>query len=518
MNRRTRDIFLGFLFAVLGTGIGLGVVSASDEAASPEVEALHQAGMELQRGKHTDAALVKYQEALKLAPDHVPTLYEIGWSWYVLGRWDEVVATWERVLELEPDHEDAARYLPEARTNLRLSQADPSELSGVGPDDVAPRQGETLRLALGGDTMMGSPLSRSGLPRDGGAGLFDAYRELMNAADITFLNLEGVLLDSGRSSKCSDDSKACYAFRTPVSYVQHLVDAGVDVVSIANNHANDFGESGRSTTRETLTGAGVEWTGVIGHRAVIEHDGTRVGFLGFSTSPGQNDLRRTDAARVLVAELASEVDLVVVSFHGGAEGTRAEHVPGAPETYYGEDRGDVRAFAHAVVDAGADLVVGHGPHVLRGVELYRERLVLYSLGNFVTYGGFGLHGPLGLTVLALVDLHPDGRFAGGRLVPGRQVPPGAPRLDPEAEAIARVRALSEEDFGSSAATISADGTIAGLPASLPSGTPDEGEASPAEAPAGEGSEEEGAEAPDETPDETPAAEGSEDDSAEGASP
>jgi len=489
MNQSTRGLLLlALFFVMLGTGIGLNVASAGDEATSPEVEALYLAGMELQRGKNTETALAKYQEALKLAPSHVPTLYEIGWSWYVLGRWDEVVATWERVLELQPEHEDAAQYLPEARTNLRLSETDPSELSSEGPDDVAPKQGETLRLALGGDTMMGSPLSRAGLPRDGGAALFDAYRDLMSSADITFLNLEGVLLDSGRSSKCGESSKACYAFRTPVSYVQHLVDAGVDVVSIANNHANDFGESGRRTTRETLTGAGVEWAGVIGHKAVIEHDGTRVGFLGFSTSPGQNNLRRTDAAKILVSELASEVDLVVVSFHGGAEGSKAEHVPGATETFYGEDRGDVRAFAHAVVDAGADLVVGHGPHVLRGIELYRERLVLYSLGNFVTYGGFSLRGPLGITVLALVDLHPDGRFAGGRLVPGRQVPPGAPRLDPDAEAVIRVRALSEEDFGSSAATISGDGTIAGLPPIPPPVESSEHEEAPAEAPSTKGSE------------------------------
>ena len=482
-RRKLRDLLLTLTFVALGVAAGAGVVCATDEGApdcsevqeeggepeaaeqgpeAAEAERLHQQGFELQRSKRTEEALAKYLAALELEPDHVPTLYEIGWTYWVLERWADCVASWERVLELEPGHADAARELPGARTNLRLATMDPADLAATGPAAVPPKEGPTLRFALGGDTMIGSPLSRSGLPKDGGVTLLHAYREQMVAADVTFVNLEGVLLDSGHSSKCNDDSTACYAFRTPTAYVANLVDAGVDVVSVANNHANDFGSTGRETTWATLEEAGVAYSGPLGHETILERGELKVGVLAFSTSPGQNDLRRTGAAKVLVSELAAKVDLVVVSFHGGAEGSRAQHVRGVKETFYGEDRGDVKAFAHAVVDAGADLVVGHGPHVLRGLEVYRDRLVLYSLGNFCTYGGFGLSGPLGVTMLAVVDLHPDGRFAGGSLLPGRQVPPGGPKVDPDAEAIRLVRALSAEDFGDAAPVIGDDGTMPGV--------------------------------------------------------
>jgi poly-gamma-glutamate capsule biosynthesis protein CapA/YwtB (metallophosphatase superfamily) len=484
-RRKLRDLVLTLTFIALGVSAGAGVVCATDEGApapvdpavsdeaaeerepapqpvGQEADRLFQEGFELQTAGKSEEALAKYLAALEVDPDHVKALWEIGWSYWKLERWADCVAVWRRVLELQPDHAEAPQWLPQAETNLRLESIDPADLADLGPDAVPPKEGPTLRFALGGDTMMGSPLSRSGLPKDGGVTLFDAYREQMIAADVAFVNLEGVLLDSGRSYKCKDDSGSCYAFRSPTGYVSNLVEAGVDVVSVANNHANDFGSTGRETTFATLDEAGVAYSGPLGHETILERDGTTIGLLAFSTSPGQNDLRRTSAATVLVSELASKVDLVVVSFHGGAEGSSAQHVRGTKETFYGEDRGDVKAFAHAVVDAGADLVVGHGPHVLRGVELYRERLVLYSLGNFCTYGGFGLKGALGVTMLAVVDLHPDGRLAGGRLLPGRQVPPGGPRLDPDGEAIKLVKVLSEQDFGATAAVVADDGTIEGV--------------------------------------------------------
>jgi hypothetical protein len=463
--RSTPHWLLWTFSLLLGVCLSVPIVHSTAVAADPAVESAYTAAFELQRANRTDAALAKYQEALRLDPNHLPSLYEIGWSWYVLSRWEEVVATWERVLEVKPDHADAARYLPEARANLELVQKarQLKDAPETGPDSVAPKAGPSIRFALGGDTMMGSTLTRSGLPKDGGVTLFAAYAEAMKAADIAFLNLEGTLLDSGASYKCKDPDSPCYAFRSPQGYAQNLADAGIDVVSTANNHHNDFGEAGRASTKAALDKVGIPYSGPIGHETILDVVGTKIGFLAFSTSPGQNDLRKIDLAKVAVGELATKTDLVVVSFHGGSEGSSSQHVLGEVETFHGENRGDVRAFAHAVVDAGADLVVGHGPHVLRGMEIYRDRLVAYSLGNFVTYGGFNLRGPLGLTGLLVADLHPDGRFAGGQFLAGKQVPPGAPILDPAGEAVAIVRALSQGDFPKSAVQIADDGTITGLP-------------------------------------------------------
>lgn len=152
-------------------------------------------------------------------------------------------------------------------------------------------------------------------------------------------------------------------------------------------------------------------------------------------------------------------DLVVVSFHGGAEGTGAQRVPDRTELFYGEARGNLRQFARTVIDAGADLVLGHGPHVMRGLEIYKDRLIAYSLGNFCTYGWFQLAAETALTMVLEVKLAPDGRFISGKIHSGRQDGRGGPVPDPTGEGLRVVRSLSELDFGNSAPKIADDGTI-----------------------------------------------------------
>lgn len=299
------------------------------------------------------------------------------------------------------------------------------------------------------------------LPPDDGRTILAEVAPILRAADVAFGNLEGPLLDGGASGKCAGSRPGrCYAFRSPVRYGAHLAAAGFDVMSVANNHAGDFGEEGRASTREALHANGILPTGADGEIARLDVRGMRVAVVAFSTSPGTNDLRDLEAASRLVERASAEADLVVVSFHGGAEGAAYQRVPGGRETFLGEDRGDLRAFARAVVAAGADLVLGHGPHVVRGMEVVGGRLVAYSLGNFATYGGFNLSGPNGLSLVLEATLAPDGAFLGGRIHAARQERPGGPRLDPSGEVIGVVRRLSEEDFGASAVRVADDGTLA----------------------------------------------------------
>jgi len=127
--------------------------------------------------------------------------------------------------------------------------------------------------------------------------------------------------------------------------------------------------------------------------------------------------------------------------------------------------GDHEAVAIALIEAGADAVVGHGPHVLRGVEFYRSRPIVYSLGNFLTYRGFNLSGPLGITGVLQLELAGDGAYRHGRLVPMVQVPRGGPVEDPTGAALLLIRDLSREDFGPTAAAIGPEGEI--LPPPVP---------------------------------------------------
>ena len=316
-----------------------------------------------------------------------------------------------------------------------------------------------LRILAVGDIMMGSDYpSTETLPPDDGATLFTSVSTLLNGGDLTFGNLEGPLLDGGKTTKCVDP-KNCYAFRTPARYGRHLRSAGFDVLSIANNHALDFGEDGRRSTTAVLDSLGIGHSGPVGDVYRTEIKGRTIALIAFGYDDDSHNLLHTERAASLVRELAGRHDIVIVSFHGGAEGAKHQHVPDRMEVIFGEERGHLRKFTHAMIDAGADLILGHGPHVVRGLEIYRDRLIAYSLGNFVTYAQFNLNGPNGLACILEASLFPDGRFSGGRIHPTRQERPGGAQTDPAGAIIPVVRGLSAEDFPGRAAMVLDDGRI-----------------------------------------------------------
>jgi poly-gamma-glutamate capsule biosynthesis protein CapA/YwtB (metallophosphatase superfamily) len=272
-------------------------------------------------------------------------------------------------------------------------------------------------------------------------------------------NLEGTL-STGGVSKCGPaPSPVCFAFQAPPGNAAGLADAGFDVLNVANNHAYDFGADGQAQTLAALDAAGLAATGTPGAVTVRRAGGRTVAFVGFATYPWAPSLADPAAVHDLVGTAAARADHVVVLFHGGAEGTDRTHVPPGPEAYLGEDRGDLRAFARAAIDAGADAVLGSGPHVLRGMEVYRDRLIAYSLGNFAGVRNFATSGTLALSAILELELDRRGRFAGGRLRPVRLDAGGRPDPDPAGEAVALVRDLSLADFGARAPRISAGGRL-----------------------------------------------------------
>jgi len=328
---------------------------------------------------------------------------------------------------------------------------------------ATPAQNAPITIAAVGDIMMASTYpNESRMPPNDGADLLTDVTPILSAADIAFGNLEGPLADSGVSTKCTPKMTRCFAFRVPTRYAKHLKAAGFDVLSLANNHAGDFGDAGRASTRRALDDQGIKHAGSDKSTyaiTVVETKGKRVAFVAFAhnaIAPNVNDLAN---ARRLISEANKRADVVVVSFHGGAEGTDAQNVPARTEIFAGESRGNLPLFARTVIDAGADLVLGHGPHVLRGMEIYKERLIAYSLGNFCTYGWFQLVAETALTTILEVKLDSGGRFLGGKLHAGRQEGRGRPVLDQSGEATRVIRGLSTADFGAAAPRIAADGTI-----------------------------------------------------------
>lgn len=309
--------------------------------------------------------------------------------------------------------------------------------------------------------MLGSDFPEGYLPPNDGLGILDAVKPLLTDADLTFVNLEGPLCDIGETKKC-DPLKppgSCYAFRTPTRYGAYLHDAGIDVVSTANNHAVDFGEECRLETERTLDALGIAHSGRPGDLASMKVGDLKVGLVAFHSKDSAIWLNDHVTAEKLVRGLAAEHDLVIVSFHGGAEGRNALHVMDGPEMFLEENRGDLKTFTHLVIDAGADLVIGHGPHVLRAMELYKDRLIVYSLGNFATYGRFNLKENLGIAAIVEASLARDGRFLGGKILPTRQVRGGIVEPDPSGAGIELFRLLTAEDFPKTGVRIKGDGTL-----------------------------------------------------------
>jgi hypothetical protein len=308
-----------------------------------------------------------------------------------------------------------------------------------------------------GDIMMGSDYSSYNLPPNGGRDLFLNVTDTLRSADLTLGNLEGVLLEGGVCAKNPEKGRV-YAFRTPPVFAQNLAEAGFDFMNMANNHMNDFGVHGIQSTRESLERYGIEYGGPDGSISSIEIDSMSIAIACFATSPGADLIFDIRTAQEKVARLAQEYGIVIISFHGGGEGLGYLHTRDTFEYLLGQPRGNVVAFARAMVDSGADFVWGHGPHVPRAMEVYKERVIAYSLGNFCTWG-FNVSDERGYAPILKVVLDSTGVFKHGKIISVLQEPGQPLLLDSLHAAAGLIAGLSASDFPESAPTIAEDGTV-----------------------------------------------------------
>lgn len=320
---------------------------------------------------------------------------------------------------------------------------------------------DTLTVTMCGDIMMGTTYPDTLLPAHDGDLLFHDVTPVLSRADLAVGNLEGVLCNGGASTK--DTVSNAYAFRTPTSYARHLRKAGFDFLSMANNHANDFGTEGIAATELCLRQQGIKFAGLKDRTetAIIERKGLKIGLCAFGHNP--YTLKHTEpnlstVARIL-DDLRQRADIIVVSFHGGAEGQRYAHLPDSMETFYKEKRGHLRRLAHFCIDHGADIVYGHGPHVVRAVEVYKGRFIAYSLGNFCTPYGMNLKGISGHAPVIEIKTARDGRFLKGQIHSFIQQKGIGPRRDRQNSVARQIKLLSEQDIPHSQARITSRGEI-----------------------------------------------------------
>lgn len=328
---------------------------------------------------------------------------------------------------------------------------------------VAPIQHDTLCITAVGDIMLGSSYpDNSTLPPDSGRVSFERVEKYLHGNDITFGNLEGALLDTGKPAtyKMHLKSKA-YLFRMPTSCGKILKDAGFNTLSIANNHIGDFGDNGRISTMKTLDNAGINYAGLLSHPAsLFKVNGVTYGFCAFSPNNQVEPLLDLQNATQIIQKLKQQCNVLIVAFHGGGEGPGFEHVPFKMESFFGEKRGDVNKFAHNAIDAGADVILGTGPHVSRAVEIYKNRLIAYSLGNFCTYKSVSVVGVCGIAPILRIYINKKGEFLNGRIFSVKQSHEGGLQTDSLNGAAQRIRMLTMMDFPQSGLDITGDGFIA----------------------------------------------------------
>lgn len=320
-----------------------------------------------------------------------------------------------------------------------------------------------VKIAAVGDIMMGTAYPNGEhLPKFDPAKLFDPLRSYLTNADVTFGNLEGVLTDNMTQAKNCTNPSLCYFFAMPTSYGKHLKNAGFDVLSIANNHVSDFGEIGRKATQKTLKENGIRYAGLLECPTdTFTINGVKYGFCAFAPNKGTVDVKDIAAAQNIVRSLKKISDIVIVSFHAGGEGAKFQHVTRKTETCFGENRGNVYEFAHKMIDAGGDILLGHGPHVTRAIEVYKNRFITYSMGNFLTYSRINVSGVSGLAPLFHIYTTKKGEFIKAQIIPTSQLKQQPPELDSQKRVIKVIQDLTKADFPEmkSVITIGDDGWV-----------------------------------------------------------
>lgn len=320
---------------------------------------------------------------------------------------------------------------------------------------------DTVTVAAVGDIMVGTNFpDESYLPKGNGSYLWDDVGTILKNADITFGNLEGTILNEGGEQKECNNPKLCYLFRSPEFLAQNFVENGFDLMSVANNHANDFGSTGRKNTQRVLDSLGISHAGSVDQPYTISKIGhLKIGFCAFAPNRGTMSIHQYENIKAIIQHLDSLTDIVIASFHAGAEGSKHQHITREREYYYGEDRGNVYELSHMMIDNGADIVLGHGPHILRAMEVYKERIIAYSLGNFLTYGRFNLRGLAGEAPILEVNTDATGRFLNGKIHSFRQSYSLGPRNDLNLSSIKTIQRLSLEDFPENPVIIDDSGRI-----------------------------------------------------------
>lgn len=242
----------------------------------------------------------------------------------------------------------------------------------------------TVTLTAVGDVLLGYKMMEAKIKEHGVNYAFEKIASRLREADLTICNFESCISTMGAPIK-----KKQFTFRCNPRTIEALKYAGIDAVNLANNHAGDYGRDALRDTLKYLEKENMPYFGAVKRApepdrgVVLERNGVKVGFLGFTSvfpkqfwfgkkAPGLVSSWPEDGLAERIRELRKRADVVVVSFHWGNENM---FYPDINQIY----------LARFALDKGADIVIGHHPHVMEGIEIYKGKPILYSMGNFIFF-------------------------------------------------------------------------------------------------------------------------------------
>jgi hypothetical protein len=304
--------------------------------------------------------------------------------------------------------------------------------SGTPIDSVA----TDIRLAATGDLVFSEnpQINRNA---------FTEFMPLLSKADLVLGNLEGPITDANTPRKPYVPGRS-YSFHYPIETAQVLKKANFHILSIANNHAQDYGPTGFADTQRHLTAAGIEHTGLKGSYIIRPVKGIKIGVIALAHYPMYNNVLEIDATAKLVAEVRAKSDLVILFYQLGGEGDAYAMITNEDEVFLGEQRGNARKFAAAMIKAGAGALIAHGPHLVRAAECINGVPVLHSIGNFVGAGGLSAQNLANVSTFPEMMFDASGKFKSVRIVPVTFTPERLPKIDPTGRSIHLVNWLNTQ--------------------------------------------------------------------------
>jgi hypothetical protein len=272
---------------------------------------------------------------------------------------------------------------------------------------------------------------------------FTEFMPLLTKADLVLGNLEGPITDANTPRKPYVPGRS-YSFHYPVETAQVLKKANFHILSIANNHAQDYGPTGFADTQRHLNAAGIEHTGLKGSYVIRPVKGIKIGVIALAHYPMYNNVLEIEATAKLVAEVRAKSDLVILFYQLGGEGDAFAMITNEDEVFLGEQRGNARKFAAAMIKSGAGALIAHGPHLVRAAECINGVPVLHSIGNFVGAGGLSAQNLANVSTFPEMMFDASGKFKSVRIVPVTFTPERLPKIDPSGRSIHLINWLNTQ--------------------------------------------------------------------------